>query len=50
MRGFRECSCDRRKMSVHSLRVYPDMWHLDICWRLTLADRGELPWNRTCFR
>ena len=29
---------------IASLQAHPDMWHLDICWRLTLADHGELPW------
>jgi hypothetical protein len=29
---------------IASLQAHPDMWHLEICWRLTLADHGELPW------
>jgi len=27
------------------VRAYPDMWNLDLCWRLALADSSEQPWR-----
>jgi hypothetical protein len=27
-----------------SVRAHPDIWHLDICWRLRLGDDPQQPW------